>query len=95
MDFYIDEYDLNVEAKFQRVSGSVDEKIPFAIANLEAQSSDGLLVLGGDHFYSHRGALILAWAKKKLAESHVSVIMEEDFSDYLNEAKRQKDIDKR
>ncbi len=86
MDFYINgTIDLNIECKFQKVSGSVDEKIPFCIENLLAQDNDGVLVLGGHHLDTPRGELILAWAKERLAEERVSVIKADDFSDYLDE----------
>ena len=67
MDFHINgTIDLNIECKFQKVSGSVDEKIPFCIENLLRQNKKGVLVLGGSHFYTTRGELILAWAEKRL-----------------------------
>ena len=86
MDFYINgKIDLNVECKFQKVSGSVDEKIPFCIENLLKQDKDGVLVLGGHHFYTPRGELILAWAKEKLENERVSVVRADSFSDWLDE----------
>jgi len=56
MDFCINgKINLNIECKYQKVSGSVDEKIPFCIENLLKQDKDGVLVLGGHHFYTARG----------------------------------------
>jgi|TARA_R100000081_G_C4740869_1_gene128824 galactitol-specific phosphotransferase system IIB component len=49
--------DLYIECKFQDVSGSVDEKIPFVMENLE-QFPKGMIVLGGKHWKSKRGELI-------------------------------------
>tara|TARA_Y100000034_G_scaffold6429_1_gene7075 strand:- start:603 stop:1025 length:423 start_codon:yes stop_codon:yes gene_type:complete len=86
MDFTInDGIDINIEAKYQKVSGSVDEKIPFCIENLLKQDKDGLLVLGGHHFYTPRGEKILAWAKKKLKGERVSIIRADKFKAFLTD----------
>ena len=86
MDFYINgTIDLNIECKFQKVSGSVDEKIPFCIENLLKQDKDGVLVLGGHHFDTPRGELILAWAKERLAEERVSVVRADEFEAFLTD----------
>jgi hypothetical protein len=86
MDFTInDGIDINIEAKYQKVSGSVDEKIPFCIENLLKQDKDGLLVLGGHHFYTPRGEKILAWAKKKLKGEKVSIIRADEFKAFLTD----------
>ena len=86
MDFTInDGIDINIEAKYQKVSGSVDEKIPFCIENLLKQDKDGLLVLGGHHFYTPRGEKILAWAKKKLKGERVSIVRADKFKAFLTD----------
>ena len=86
MDFTInDGIEINIEAKYQKVSGSVDEKIPFCIENLLKQDKDGLLVLGGHHFYTPRGEKILAWAKKKLKGERVSIIRADKFKAFLTD----------
>ena len=86
MDFCIKgKINLNIECKYQKVSGSVDEKIPFCIENLLKQDKDGVLVLGGHHFYTPRGEKILAWAENTLKNTKVSVVRADDFSDFLDE----------
>lgn len=52
VDFMID--DLAIECKFQKVAGSVSEKMPYAYENLSLFSR-GLLVLDGDYFKKHKG----------------------------------------
>ena len=52
---------LHIECKFQNVSGSVDEKIPYCLHNLE-QFGGGLVILGGDHWRTERGKTIREWA---------------------------------
>jgi|TARA_B110000483_G_C18078739_1_gene497206 hypothetical protein len=52
---------LHIECKYQEGSGSVDEKIPFCLYNLE-QFGGGLLILGGAHWESTRGKTIRKWA---------------------------------
>lgn len=49
--------DLYIECKFQEVGGSVDEKIPFVMENLE-QFPKGMIILGGNHWKGERGQLI-------------------------------------
>jgi len=91
MDFCINgKINLNIECKYQKVSGSVDEKIPFCIENLLKQDKDGVLVLGGHHFYTARGEKILAWAENTLKNTKVSVVKADGFSDYLEELFRAK-----
>ena len=52
---------VHIECKFQNVSGSVDEKLPFCLHNLE-QFDNGLVLLGGNHWKTERGVLIRTWA---------------------------------
>jgi len=52
VDFMVD--DLAIECKFQRVAGSVDQKMPYAYENLSLFNR-GLLVLDGDYFQKHEG----------------------------------------
>jgi hypothetical protein len=46
---------LCVEAKYQRVSGTADEKLPYAVLNLQTLPLPGVIVYGGGGF--HQGAL--------------------------------------
>ncbi|HUJ27659.1 MAG TPA: PD-(D/E)XK nuclease superfamily protein [Myxococcales bacterium] len=46
---------LAVEAKYQRVSGTADEKLPYAVLNLSTLPLPGVIVYGGGGF--HQGAL--------------------------------------
>jgi hypothetical protein len=46
---------LAVEAKYQRVSGTADEKLPYAVLNLATLPLPGVIVYGGGGF--HIGAL--------------------------------------
>jgi len=61
IDIVVDE--LHIECKFQDGSGSVDEKIPFCLHNLE-QFGGGLIILGGRHWESKRGKTIRKWANE-------------------------------
>ena len=44
-----------VEAKYQRVAGTADEKLPYAVLNLQTLPLPGVIVYGGGGF--HQGAL--------------------------------------
>jgi hypothetical protein len=46
---------LAVEAKYQRVAGTADEKLPYAVLNLKTLPLPGVIVYGGGGF--HQGAL--------------------------------------
>ena len=46
---------LAVEAKYQRVSGTADEKLPYAVLNLATLPLPGVIVYGGGGF--HQGSL--------------------------------------
>ncbi len=46
---------LAVEAKYQRVTGTADEKLPYAVLNLTTLPLPGVIVYGGGGF--HQGAL--------------------------------------
>ena len=46
---------LAVEAKYQRVPGTADEKLPYAVLNLATLPLPGVIVYGGGGF--HQGAL--------------------------------------
>ena len=46
---------LAVEAKYQRVTGTADEKLPYAVLNLATLPLPGVIVYGGGGF--HQGAL--------------------------------------
>ena len=54
---------LHIECKSQSGGGSVDEKIPFCLNNLE-QFGGGLVILGGAHWESERGKTIRKWANE-------------------------------
>lgn len=62
MDHYIiSPKTIAIECKYQGVSGTVDEKIPYCMLNLEKFDSDiGILVLEGPHFEKKIG--IKKWA---------------------------------
>ncbi len=80
IDFYIESLNLYIECKNQNVSGSVDEKIPFCLANLLEQDGNSLLVLGGNHFKSQRGQHILEWAKEYVENKPCEVVYEDEFA---------------
>lgn len=46
---------LVIEAKYQRVAGTADEKLPYAVLNLSTLPLPGVIVYGGGGF--HQGAL--------------------------------------
>ena len=46
---------LCLEAKYQRVAGTADEKLPYAVLNLQTLPLPGVIVYGGGGF--HQGAL--------------------------------------
>jgi hypothetical protein len=46
---------LAVEAKYQRVAGTADEKLPYAVLNMATLPLPGVIVYGGGGF--HQGAL--------------------------------------
>jgi len=93
MDFYIPELDLAIECKRQMVSGTADQKLPFAIANLaKFPARKGLVVLSGDHYHSRAGIAMYL-------NSQVSDVFNwcfvEDFPSYIEEIKcRDKKQDK-
>lgn len=60
IDFCID--DLAIECKFQEVSGSVSEKMPYVVANLQSGFKRGLLVLDGAYFRKNEG--LQGWLTK-------------------------------
>ena len=63
MDFYINgPTRIAIECKAQKVAGSVDEKIPYVMLNLDKIDADmGILVMEGAHFEAKPH--IKAWAK--------------------------------
>ena len=63
MDFYINgPTRIAIECKAQKVAGSVDEKIPYVMLNLNKIDADmGTLVMEGEHFEAK--PQIKAWAK--------------------------------
>lgn len=85
MDFYVPAYNMYMEVKNQNVAGSVDEKIPFCIANLLKVEGRGVFVYGGNHFDTPRGESIIKYAIDKTLESDVEIVHEADLKEYLNE----------
>lgn len=85
MDFYVPTYNMYMEAKNQNVAGSVDEKIPFCIANLLKVDGRGVFIYGGNHFDTPRGQSIIKYAIDKTLDSDVDIVHEEDLKEYLNE----------
>lgn len=83
MDFYVPLLNLYIECKNQNVGGSVDEKIPFCLANLLAQDGDSILVLGGRHFATERGQHIIEWAKEFVDGTKCKVLYQDDFADTM------------
>jgi hypothetical protein len=57
---------LAVEAKYQRVSGTADEKLPYAVLNLATLPLPGVIVYGGGGF--HLGALHWLCANTKATD---------------------------
>ena len=87
IDFVVD--NVYIECKFQAVSGSVDEKLPFCLHNLE-QFENGMVILGGDHWYTDRGITIREWANKAREEGKFKseVILFEDFEKRLTTSRK-------
>jgi len=57
---------LAVEAKYQRVAGTADEKLPYAVLNLSTLPLPGVIVYGGGGF--HQGALHWLCANTKATD---------------------------
>jgi hypothetical protein len=57
---------LAVEAKYQRVAGTADEKLPYAVLNLKTLPLPGVIVYGGGGF--HMGALHWLCANTKATD---------------------------
>jgi hypothetical protein len=56
MDFFVNDLDLAIECKYQRVAGTSDQKMPFVVQNIEIfPSSSGLLIVSGKHFRENFG----------------------------------------
>lgn len=85
MDFYIPIFNMYMEVKNQNVAGSVDEKIPFCLANLLKVNGRGVFVYGGNHFNTLRGKAIIKYAIDKTLDSNVEIVHEASLEDYLNE----------
>jgi hypothetical protein len=77
---------LHIECKYQGGSGSVDEKLPFCLHNLE-QFGGGLVILGGAHWESERGKTIRKWANDALASGLFSskVLTFDELSEDIHE----------
>ena len=72
IDFRID--DLAIECKFQRVAGSVSEKMPYVVANL-GKFPRGLLVIDGDYFRKNEG--LQAWLSSERSDAFDWCFVEE------------------
>ena len=57
---------LAVEAKYQRVAGTADEKLPYAVLNQQTLPLPGVIVYGGGGF--HLGALHWLCANTKATD---------------------------
>ncbi|TMA28379.1 MAG: restriction endonuclease [Deltaproteobacteria bacterium] len=57
---------LAIEAKYQRVAGTADEKLPYAVLNLTTLPLPGVIVYGGGGF--HQGALHWLCANTKATD---------------------------
>ena len=88
MDFYLTDFDLAIEAKHQNVAGTVDEKIPYVMHNLESHpASRGVLVLNGDHWDTKPG--IYHWAKQfaEASSKQIDIIFYHELRGYLEQTK--------
>jgi|TARA_R110002110_G_scaffold21796_1_gene85942 galactitol-specific phosphotransferase system IIB component len=85
MDFYVPAYNMYMEVKNQNVAGSVDEKIPFCIANLLKVDGRGVFIYGGSHFNTPRGQSIINYAIDKTLDSDVEIVHEANLKDFLSE----------
>lgn len=57
-----------IEAKWQEVSGSVDEKIPFVWASSrESHIPNWILLMDGHHWRAGRGKAVVQWAQRQSA----------------------------
>ena len=84
IDIVVDK--LHIECKYQGGSGSVDEKLPFCLHNLE-QFGGGLVILGGAHWESERGKTIRKWANEAKASGLFSstVLTFDELSEDIHE----------
>lgn len=84
------EWSGQLECKYQNVSGSTDEKLPYLLETLRATDVSGLVVIFAGRFYSktQRGRGAVDWLKKQAVllpeekELHVFTI-----SEFINWAK--------
>lgn len=86
MDFYIPSLDLAIEAKNQEVSGSVSEKLPYVVLNLEKHSAkNGLIVLGGSYWKNKTGIFDWIINFSKSFNTNINCIFEEELESFLIE----------
>ena len=98
-DIHIPEKDIQIECKYQKVPGSVDQKIHSEIVNAHYNNpcNHYILLLGGEHWESPRGNNIYEGAKKVARDlslsplapdtgaKKVSVMKETEFKEFFNE----------
>lgn len=72
---------LAIESKWQQVAGSVDEKYPYAVANLKERSKFKFIILldGGGY---KRGAV--KWLKKQADEKFIGLMTMVEFQTWVN-----------
>jgi len=75
-DFYLPDHDLIIESKWQDVTGSADEKLPYLVANIrEHYPYPVILVLGGTGW--KRGAV--EWVRRQIDNKLIDVMGVEQF----------------
>ena len=72
---------LVIESKWQQVSGSVDEKLPFLVNNIKQKFSlDAVIIIDGGG--QKKGAI--EWVKKQIGGHLVDVFSMADFQKWVN-----------
>jgi hypothetical protein len=62
LDYYLPELDIGIECKYQQVGGSVIEKLPYTLLNLNSLPFyKTILVFGGKYLETHHDFIL--WAK--------------------------------
>ncbi len=96
MDFAVERSGIVIECKRQKVCGTVDQKIPFVLANLEKVKANlGILMLDGDWYRQQTG--LVEWAKNKalaLRPLNIQILFPEELDTVLNEFCQTKRITK-
>lgn len=72
---------LVIEAKWQQVSGSVDEKLPFLVDNIKLKFPiDAIIIIDGGG--QKKGAI--EWVKKQIGDRLLDVFSMSDFQKWVN-----------